>query len=278
MKNDLVQLQLLLPEPINGWRITEKDQMYNPKNLFDYIDGGAELYLSYGFQQVVTRTFTKTDEPDIIVDIFDMGSSESAFGVFSHSREVIDTTFGQGSQYTAGLLLFWKDRYYVSLMASYETEQARQTIFQMAHQIDAAIPQKGQMPKILSYLPQKNLVRESIRFFRHHVWLNSHYFISDENILHINQNTAAVLAKYHCADQKCILLLIQYPTLNDAERAYRDFIRMYLPELQHSPSVQIEDGTWTACQLNDRHLIIVFNAPDEKMALDLIFKTKNNLQ
>ena len=115
-------LMKILPDRIEGWAIHEEDKVYGRDNLYDYIDGGAELYLSYAFQKVINRIYTAPDQPDILVDIFDMGSSRNAYGVFSHAREVEDSTFGQGSQHTSGLLLFWKDRYYISIMAIPETE------------------------------------------------------------------------------------------------------------------------------------------------------------
>ena len=39
----------LMPDEIKDWIIEEKDQMYGPHNLHEYINGGAELFLSYDF-------------------------------------------------------------------------------------------------------------------------------------------------------------------------------------------------------------------------------------
>ena len=50
----------LFPSWVPGpeWRVEGQPATYGPTNLFEYINGQAELYLSYGFQQVVTGTFT----------------------------------------------------------------------------------------------------------------------------------------------------------------------------------------------------------------------------
>ena len=97
-------------------------------NLYDYINGGAELYLSYGFNKVINRTYLRPEQPDIVVDLFDMGTSQNAYGVFSHSMETVDAAYGQGSQYSEGLLLFWKDRYYVSIMSYPETTESKKAL------------------------------------------------------------------------------------------------------------------------------------------------------
>ena len=38
----------LMPGDIEGWTLREPVKVYTPETLYDYIDGGAELYLSYG--------------------------------------------------------------------------------------------------------------------------------------------------------------------------------------------------------------------------------------
>ena len=96
-------LEKIMPDKVQNWEIKQEDQKYDKENLYEYIDGGAELFLSYGFQEVLNRTYIKPDQPDIVIDIFDMGKSYNAYGVFSYSRENEDSTFGQGSQYVPGL-------------------------------------------------------------------------------------------------------------------------------------------------------------------------------
>ena len=126
-------LPKLLPDTLDGWKSAPDDQTYDRSNLYEYINGGAELFLSFEFNKMISRTFSRADQPEIIVDIFDMKSSQDAFGVFSHSRETIESTFGQGSQYTGGQLLFWKDIYYISILASPETDESRKAVSKLAN-------------------------------------------------------------------------------------------------------------------------------------------------
>jgi hypothetical protein len=260
------QLQSFLPDTVQGWRASGHDRTFDGDNLFDYIDGGAELYLSYGFRLLISREYKGDDPPDIIVDVFDMGTSENAFGVFSHSRETMDESFGQGSQYTEGLLLFWKDRYYVSILASPETETSKEACLSLASHISGAIPGTGRLPAVVDLLPEESLVPETIRYFHHYVWLNSHYFIADENILHIDESTHAVLAKYGAARQRSILLIVQYANVGDAAAGHADFERHYLPDKSDGDVVQIEDETWAGCRLTGPLLTVVLAAPTEDAA------------
>lgn len=270
MEKEITDLALLLPADVDEWRASQKDGIFNPDNLYDYINGGAELYLSYGFQKAVNRTYVSPEQPDIVVDLFDMGTSMNAYGVFSHSMETIDMAYGQGSQYSEGLLLFWKDRYYLSIMSYPETPESKKALLALGRKIETAIKEEGPLPDILDLLPRDSLVRESVRYFRHYAWLNSHYFIADTNILQINDRTDGVLAKYEDNEKKFLLLLVEYKNSQDAQAAHDNFVKHYLPELTHKKTVRIEDGTWTACQLKENLIIIVLNAPEENKALHLM--------
>ena len=270
-------ITVMLPDNLYDWKVSLQDLIYNSENLFDYIDGGAEVYLSYGFKKLVTRTYNASNQPNIQVDIFDMGTSQNAFGVFSHSREKEDKKFGQGSQYTSGLLLFWKNRYFISILSYPETEKSKKAVFSLARHIESSIKTEGPLPEILILLPKESLVKESIRYFHHYIWLNSYYFVSHENILHINNKTDALLAKYGKQQKRSILLIVKYMTARHARNAYSDFTKNYLPELKDNPIIQIEDSTWTGCRLVMNYLIIVFNSAYKDNALHLIKRVQKKL-
>lgn len=270
MVNEQADLVDLLPDHLEGWDIAEQDKSYTPDNLHEYINGGAELYVSYGFLKALSRKYTATDQPDILLDLFDMGTSESAFGVFSHSRETEERLFGQGSQYVPGLLLFWKDRYFVSILSNPETEKSKKAVFRIAGHIESSIPSEGSPPEILNLLPEESLIKESILYFHHHIWLNSYYFIAHENILHIDKNTEALFAKYETKKNRSIFLIIKYPKETDAKHARSDFIKNYLPELSVSEIVKIEDNTWAGCRIVSRYLIVIFNALEKDQAFRLL--------
>jgi len=248
-----------LPDEAESWS-TERDQVYTPETLYSYIDGGAELYLSYDFRQMLNRVYSTPGQPDLQVDLFDMGTSYNAFGVFSHSRESVDTTFGQGSQYVPGLLLFWKDRYYVSILASPETAESKTAMHRIAATIDQRILSTGPLPDILGMLPGDSLLPGSIRYFHHHIWLNSYYYVTESNILDIDETTDAILAQYGSGGRYRYLLLVGYPDTSRASAALDNFLRHYLPEGGESSIIQIEDGTFTGCQVTGRYFAAVLGA------------------
>ena len=264
-----------LPKAIYEYEASGPFRYYYPESLFEYINGGAELFISYSFSQVLSRTYKRSGQPDIVVEIFDMVEPKNAFGVFSHGRERLDETYGQGSETYEGAILFWKDRYYVSIVSDVETSVSKIAIDKMARKIDKLIKSEGDLPEILSWIPEEQLVPESLFYFHHYVWLNAFFYISDDNFLHINENTDAVLAKYGLAESRYYLLMIQYESEDNANIAYQSFLDHYAPELKSEKAVKLEDGKWTGSRVKKDLLICVFNATKKEEVESLLEKASN---
>ena len=255
-----------LPSEINGWRHREEAALYTPDTLFEYINGGAELYISYGFVRLWAHKYARPNHPEISLDIFDMGHSHRAFGVYSHGRETDDRIMGQGGEYAGGLLTFWQDRYYVSILIYPESESGREAVFKLGRAVAAAAGGGGATPPILNELPAENLIPESRRYILHHAWINGFYFISDQNILNINTETEAVLAKY---TSSLVLLLVSYPDAAAAEEAHRKFTAAFLPEAP-SGIAKLEDDRWTCCRREGKRIWVVLNGADREAVTTML--------
>lgn len=257
-----IDWQSVLPREIDGWGRQERVKVFHKDNLFDYIDGGAELYLSYGFRSLIACQYRRQGRTDITVDIFHMANSYNAFGVFSHSRETLEKDVGRDSEYAGGLLTFWKGHYYVSILSYPESDDSRKIIMEVGKLIASTIKEDGAYPPILAHLPSGGLVPESVRYFRHYVWINSHYFISTENILRFGKDTEAVLAKYRQGESSYFVLMVQYGGRQESRRAFAHFMAQYLPDADAGGMKKLEDNKWTGAGQIGRYVAAVFNAAD----------------
>lgn len=262
-------LAALVPSEIAGWQVTEED-VFDPETIWDYINGAGEVYRSYNFRRVLARRFEKPEAPDLIVDLFDMGSSLDACGVFTHDLEGEDAAVGQGSRYKGGLLSFWKDRFFVSVYAEAETDDSREAVFELGRRIASAIPDEAPRPPIFDVLPEPGLDAETVRLFRTHLVLNYHHFIASENILDLGPQTSAVLGSYASGVR---ILAVAYPNAEAAEDAFRKFLEAYMPDASDEGIVQTEDGRYTAARISGSALAVVFDAATESDASVLSAET-----
>lgn len=264
-----------VPNEIYGWKAQGEVEIYDRETIFDYIDGAGEIYLLYGFRKVMVFHLTKVDQPPITVEIFDMGSSDDAFGVFSHAREGEEIGIGQGSEYRGGVLCFWKGDFFVCILSERETPEAKEAVFDLAQKIAENIKVTGTKPQLLGYLPTEGLLERSVRYFHLHTSLNYHYFVASQNILKLNQKTEAVLARYQ--PSQSYLLFIRYQNQKQAKEALNSFLSAYIPEAKESGIAQIENDNWVAAKLEGVFVVVVFDATTEASAQALLESVSNKL-
>jgi hypothetical protein len=270
-KDGNTDLGALLPKEINGWSVAGEDKLFDAETIFDYINGAGEVYRTYNFKSLLARQFSREGQPNIIADLFDMGSSKDAYGIFTHSLEEEDVEIGQGATYMGGLLSFWKDRYFVSLYAEEETAEAKEALFSLAKKVASSISDEGQIPDIVSLFPPENLDRAKIRYFHSYIILNYHFFLADENILFLDQETDAALGLYkQNGERSYLLLLVRYPEEEKAKEAFDNFLDVYMPDAGESNIVRTEDGQWTATRLNGDLLSVIFNVRSESQAKEIL--------
>lgn len=260
-----------LPEAWGDWRRAPQAEVYSPDNLYRYINGGAELYLSYGFQDLLSVRYEKAGQQPIKIDIMDMGRAMDAFGVFVHSCEAPGTEIGQGSEYDSGLLTFWKDRYYVSALAFPVNEEKEKMVLELGRIIALSIPAEGALPPLLKLLPEEKRIRDSIRFFHHYIWLNSHFYVSGEDILDMRDDVDAVMAAYGDKTAKYYLLVVSYPgperargagqALGNACKSGGEGGGLFLP-----------GGSRVGFRQMQNRLAVVFNAPGAETTEALLAK------
>lgn len=263
----------VLPADIDGWKMGT-DRFFNNETLYNYIDGGAELFLSFGFSKVFNRIYSNDKNNEIIVDIFYMNKPEDAYGAFLFTSGKVDSTYGCQSQLSPGAVIFWKNNFYISLTSNRETEESNKLICRLAGMLDKAIPEKGLKPKIFKYLPSENIDEESIRYFRHYIWLNTHFFLSNDDILNINQKTEGITAKYGTGESKAVLILIEYPADNDAKTAFEKFLTGYNKDFTDNSVIKTGE-TWAAAVRTNKFFIGIFNGKSEARTRELLTSAIN---
>jgi hypothetical protein len=205
-----------------------------------------------------------------MLDIFDMGSSEDAFGVFTHDQDGKSVDVGQGALRRHGWLSFWKDRFFVSIYTQEETEATVEATGKLAKVVASLIKDQGPKPGILLKLPSEGLQSRGIRYLHHHTLLNYHFYLADENILNLGQETDAVLAVYQRLGKRARLLLVSYPNVEKAAEAHKTLLHHYLPEVKSTRAILLEDGKWSATGLKNRFLAVILEADTRPLAENLL--------
>lgn len=266
----LQTLKAGLPDRVDGWRAEQGDRIYDERTIFGYIDGAGEVYRSYNMRMCLSRRYTIPNGPALVLDIFDMGSPEDAFGVFTHDLEGESLAVGQEALYRAGWLSFWKDRFFISIYTEAETAASRKALRELGIMVSEQIPARGMKPALVLRLPPGGLRPGSVRFLHDQTVLNYHFYVSDEDILFLGPQTDAVLAVYDRAEEYGRLLLVSYPDAGKAEVAFASFLKNYLPDADPEGMVLLENEKWAAARFKDKLVAIVLEADSRALARILL--------
>lgn len=74
---------------IPGWSAKEKASYYTSDGLYGFINGGAEIFLQYGFRNLTVCPYRPDRGPgtaEIVLEIYQMRTPLEAFGIFSIKR------------------------------------------------------------------------------------------------------------------------------------------------------------------------------------------------
>jgi hypothetical protein len=108
------------------------------------------------------------------------------------------------------------------------------------------------------------LVPGSARFFHQKLSLDNLFWLGDENILDLSEQTDAVLAVYNYNDTPAQLLIVEYPDAVTAEAAHTTLEASGL-------------GNLSAAGQSAQYLVAVFEAPDRAIAHELLQKALDKL-
>ena len=262
-----VNLSRSLPMSVAGWQAGGGDEFFGRDTLYGYMNGGAEVYLAFDFREVFVRRYGRDGADDIVLDVYDMGSPAEAFGVFSCDREDPAAGIGQDSEFGFGMLRFWQNRFFVTIMTTGEDEAADAAILDLGRAVAAELGPDGEPPAMLKLLPTDGLIDDRTSYFHSNINLNNRYFIASENILGLGDDTECMFAEYRGDGAESVkLLVVSYPNSARAEVVLDTFVQGYMPEAGESGLAQMEDGGWTLAGVHDEYLSIVFEAPTEDSA------------
>jgi len=269
---DPPDLASLLPGQVLGYVPQEKDGFYTADTLYELLDGGAEVYRSFHVRRVVSRRYGKPGAPDILTDLFDMGSSRDAFGAYHHDiRDGTNATAGVESDMVGSSLSFWKGRFFVSLVSLADTPETRRAVLELGREIAARIRGTGERPEILRLIPRAGLQKERMSYFHDWTYLNTRHVIADENLLLLDGGTEGILARYRDEAGKPaqpgkgsrsshLLLLVRYPTEERAKQALEKFLTGYLPGADRQGIARRKEGKWAAAQAAGDLVVAVLDA------------------
>ncbi len=155
----------LIPAP-DGVSVLTPAERFDRESLSDKIDGKAELYLSAGFVRLDCQRFALSDRPDDWLEafVYDMGSAQNAFAVFSAQRraDVVARDIGDFAYRAGNALFIAHGHYYLELIAAAEDEPLAAALEGLAENFIRSRPVAAAAISERDLFPKPGLIEDSI--------------------------------------------------------------------------------------------------------------------
>jgi hypothetical protein len=145
-----------LPE-MQGYKRLTNYPVFLPETLWDFIDGAADNYLAYAFQDLHVAEYKKGKNV-IKLEIYRHRDNINAFGIYSSERSPSFEFINIGAQgyKTGGSLNFFKGNYYVKIRTYSKSEKVLQAVEILARKTENMLEGDKVMPELLSLFPAEN--------------------------------------------------------------------------------------------------------------------------
>lgn len=151
------------------------------------------MYFEYGFKGVIVQDYRQGSAGRVSLEIFEMDSAESAFGMFTFkcaSRgETVD--LGNGGQLADYYLNFWKGRYLVTITGLDPGSTSKKTLLDLARLVQKNLPGGDARPALVSLLPEEGLEPQGLKFFKGPIALFNSYPFFREDVFAFEKGVGA---------------------------------------------------------------------------------------
>lgn len=149
-----------------GLQRSSEVRVFVGDSLYEYIDGGAELYHAYDFVDVATADYLASGR-EMVVDIYRFDSEDNAFGLFSTLRPDGVATAGIGAASFASPtnVVAVKGVYVIMVIAYEDSDETRQAILRTARYFGNTMVGTDNIPKAFGLLPDTNGVEATEKMY-----------------------------------------------------------------------------------------------------------------
>jgi uncharacterized protein (DUF1330 family) len=207
-----------LPD-LPGYKKTTNYPVYTPDNLWDFINGAADSYLSYGFEDLHVAEYSKGKNV-IKLEIYRHKDNILAFGIYSTERSPSFNYIKIGAQgYKAdGSLNFLKGKYYVKMRTYSKSEKTLQALESLAIKVSDMLEGNSDLPGVLTEFPGEGRKKNEDIYIQESVL--GHEFLK-----------GAYKAYYETGGINFSIFIIENSTVEDARKKVQSYLASAKMEL-----------------------------------------------
>ena len=150
---------------LDEWTPAGAPQVFSPDTLYDYINGGSDLYLKYDFEELQVLEYRK-GKMSVLAEVYRHRDADHAFGIYSQERAPSAAFLALGAEgyYDTAVCTFIQGGYYVKLSSDGTGSEDREILLAFARRMSQELPTQTALPPVLSVFPAEGKKPSSEKF------------------------------------------------------------------------------------------------------------------
>jgi hypothetical protein len=155
----------MLQRQYGDWRAAAAPLVYQGTELYAFMDGGAEIYLEYGFERLESQSYERGAH-EVTVELYRM--RDDAYGLFTFLRpaQCEKPAVSDAACLAGYYLLFAKGPYLCAVTAQSAFPGSREALLAVAAPIAGQLEGASKPPQILNLLPTDGRLEASEKQIR----------------------------------------------------------------------------------------------------------------
>lgn len=254
---------------IKGWEVKTEKVVYGKLNLWEYIDGAADMYLSYDFQDLNIAEYTNKQEHSVKVEIYRHSSTENAFGIYTAERMMNYTFIDVGVQgYTEpDVLNFLTGEYYVKIVSSGKPGVEQSALYEIAEKIENTLGTEKNWPGVIDLFPAEGKL------------VNSENYIA-RDFLGYSFFHSAFTADYDI-EEKFKMFIIKLKSEADTRAMLDSYISLLKEDkITEENNIYIIDDFFNGkvfLLIKSNHIVGIMNTGNKDLAIEYLSRTREKI-
>lgn len=216
---------------IDGWKKGGHSN-FSAQNLYGYINGGAELFLEFGFNELIIQRYQNGDA-EISAEVYIMVNPLAALGIYlaKSGKETPDSTISARNSFNKFQYTIVRDKYFILINNFEGNEEFALVMASLAQHILESLPENSNSD-VWKYLPEQDRIAGSEQMIRGPYSLEPIYTFGNGDILELNGEIFGYVADYRGDNSPHKQIVIPYSDVEKATAVYQNVLENLDPYLK----------------------------------------------
>ena len=120
--------------------ITKQEIVATKQGMYDYMDGGAELYFDHGWELLIAADLQGEADREFKIELYVVKTHQNALDLLDTQRDLGDTTsVGDKAYYGSGMVVWVQKNYYVRLWSWKEYDAVQNEVLTIAKELSSQL-------------------------------------------------------------------------------------------------------------------------------------------